>query len=109
MGFRTVVILNNDLAGQWEKDAELGKKISHASAAMAIGMKSAANFDGGRVVQSVHADTQTLAVIDSLQFTPVTHSVWYASEDAEDVKLKLLKYAASELGYTLTKKRKKKF
>ena len=30
MGFRTVVVLFNDQASEWENDPSLGKKISHA-------------------------------------------------------------------------------
>jgi hypothetical protein len=31
MGFRTVVILNNDMASNWVNDPQLGHKIGHAS------------------------------------------------------------------------------
>lgn len=30
MGFRTVVMLSNDMCHEWEKDGELGRKISRA-------------------------------------------------------------------------------
>ena len=65
MGFRTVVMLSNDMAHQWEKDEALGKKISRAmNYANDMDRKDMASISGyGTVVECVHADCQTLAML----------------------------------------------
>lgn len=106
MGFRTLVLLYNDQAGQWSNDAELGKKISHAmNFATGSSANPEARLDGyGAVVQCAHADVQTLAVVDSYQFQPLSNSLWRQGEPFEDRNLRLLKEAADALGYRLVKK-----
>jgi len=110
MGFRTVVILNNDVADVWAKDPNLGQKIFH-------GMNFAhykpgdpkgreADLHYGRVVECQHADVQTLAVIDCIGFEALSHGSWSSKQADRDKKLQLLKRAAEELGYTLSKKRR---
>ena len=97
MGYRTVVILENDEQENWMYYPELGKKIAAA--------KYARNrlFDGGSVVECVHADEQTLAILDSYHFYPLASSHWDSHESTNDIKLKMLEAAAKELGYTLTR------
>jgi len=106
MGFRTVVLLENDRASEWEKDPELGKKIVHASmfASARIEPGDRASFAGGRVLECTHADTQTLAVLDSYSLNALAHSSWQRGQSDEDVAVKLLREAAGKLGYTLAKK-----
>lgn len=110
MGFRTVVILNNDLTSIWSKDPKLGEKIAHGMnfAHLKIGEKNAneADLHYGRVVECQHMDVQTLAIIDSWMFEPLSHGSWSSSQTADEKKLTLLRRAAEELGYTLTKKRR---
>lgn len=98
MGYRTVVILENDEQNVWKNDPELGKKISAAQ----NGRNT--RFIGGSVVECVHADDQTLAIVDSYDFYPLASSNWNEHENSHDIKLKLLEKAANELGYTLTRK-----
>ena len=65
MGHRTVLVLNNDQASQWENDPELGKKIFYGAAMMnREHMLPELRFPYGQIVEQVHADTQTLAVLD---------------------------------------------
>ena len=105
MGFRTLVLLYNDHASEWEKDPELGRKI-------AVGMNSVhdkdyaslANLRYGKVVECAHADTQTVAVLDSYSFTSVAHSFWRQGETTEDRNVRLLKEMADKLGYNISKK-----
>jgi hypothetical protein len=105
MGFRTVVILNNDHCGKWENDPELGRKISRAMNDL---RGTAANLGGmGRVVECCHADSQTLAVIDSLTFTPLAYDLWVRNEREDAVVLKMLRQAADRKGYRLVRKTKK--
>lgn len=107
MGFRTVVMLSNDMAHQWDKDAELGRKIARA-----MSFVNSAKHDRnsrldnyGTVVQCVHADTQTLAVLDGYtSFDVLSGRSWLPDEQSHDVALKLLKDAADKLGYRLVKK-----
>lgn len=105
MGFRTLVLLHNDRCSEWQNDPELGRKIM-------LGMNythdkewgTPADLHYGRVVECTHADTQTLALVDSYQFIPLTHSFWRRDETAEDRNVRLLKELADKLGYRVVKK-----
>lgn len=112
MGFRTVVMLNNDQTHNWSADPKLGEKI-HRAMATGYGRPTseASDFGYGRVVECVHADTQTLAVLDSCRnFMPLTHTTCLGKQHPEHPEgtLQLLKDAAAKLGYRLTKKAVKK-
>lgn len=107
MGYRTVVILFNDQASEWEKDETLGRKISMGMSD-AMGYRqpnpfSKTNLGYGRIVQCEHADTQTLAILDSYDMMPVVHSYWRMGEDPEAKQLRLLQEMARQLGYKLVK------
>jgi hypothetical protein len=104
MGFRTLVLLSNDRCNEWGNDPLLGAKISGGmNDAMGSMHGPNANLGYGRVVECTHADTVTLAVVDSLQFRPLVHSFWNR-EDLESTNLRMVKAAAEELGYRLVKK-----
>ena len=64
MGFRTVVMLNNDRCDEWERDADLGRKISQAMGCANIfgdiAGRERANLGYGLVVECVHSDQDTL-------------------------------------------------
>jgi DNA polymerase/3'-5' exonuclease PolX len=94
MGFRTVVILNNDLAHLWSKDPELGSSIFHTNSAGDI-----KNY--GSVIECVHADAQSLMVVESLSAKTLAQTWWWPNEI--DMELTLLKEAAEKLGYRLSK------
>lgn len=100
MGFRTVVMLNNDRCHEWSIDPELGKKINQAMNRMGDND----DFGYGRVVECTHADNVTLAKLDRYTgFEPVAYAGWF-SGDKDDVKLALLKRFAAEMGYHVRKK-----
>lgn len=99
MGYRTVVVLINDQAHEWMKDPELGKKISMAM----NGRRGGEDLGYGRVVECCHADQQTLAVIDSYNFTGIAHGYWSGNETDVETQRKLLADAASKIGYKLIK------
>lgn len=107
MGFRTTVILYNDRCHEWAADPQLGQKISramnYANSADTDDLRNA-DLQYGRVVECAHADTQTLAVLDSYNLTPIARSHWGPNETAEQRDLRLLKEAADRLGYRLVKK-----
>ena len=95
MGFRTVVILNND--SNWDQDPNLGRKIQRA-------MHERQIFDHGRVVECAHTDTQTIGIIDSIDFTPLAYDSWNRDETKGEVNIKMLREAADKLGYRLVRK-----
>lgn len=104
MGYRTVVILFNDRAGDWENDPELGRKI-------AVGMTgvrdtsptSLADLNYGRVVEVAHADEQTLAVFDSYNMQAIAQGTWMQNETTTQAQEKLVRLAASKLGFKLVR------
>lgn len=111
MGFRTVVMLNNDRSNEWSKDPLLGEKIQQAMYYTNKGDDRYGRFSSdigyGRVVECAHADLQTLVKLEHYTgFEPVAHGHWYP--DQKDAKMELLKTAADELGYRLVKKATKK-
>lgn len=110
MGYRTVVMLNNDWAHEWIKDPELGEKISIAmNRVNRDHPRSQALGQYGRVVECVHADTQTLARLDHYEGFEVLSQTWrtFGPSTDEDM-LDLIKEAADKLGYRLVKKSAKK-
>lgn len=111
MGFRTVVMLNNDRTDEWSKDPLLGEKIQRAMYHTTRGEDRYGQFSSdlgyGRVVECTHADVQTLVKLEHYSsFEPVAHGHWYP--DQKDAKMELLKKAAEDLGYRLVKKPAKK-
>ena len=104
MGYRTVVVLYNDQAHEWENDPELGKKIARAMSY--VNDRDRSDLHYGKVVECTHADTQTLAVLDGYSFTPVAYGMWQRLDKFDDIVQRLMKAAAEKLGFTLSKKRK---
>lgn len=106
MGFRTVVMLSNDQAHEWQHDAELGQKIRRAMNYANGGKDRNADVGGyGRVVECVHADNQSLAVLDGYTSCDViAQTSWQRDEQASEIPLKLLKKAAKNLGYQVVKR-----
>lgn len=107
MGYRAVVVLAMDTAHQWSNDPLLGKKLDEAISAK-MSDRQVKQFEFGSVAELVHADVQTLMVVDSYQGTSIAHSNWNSAQTSDSVKLQLLQRAAAELGYTLTKKPQRK-
>jgi hypothetical protein len=102
MGYRTVVILSNDQMHEWENDPMLGTKIANASGKF-LTFHDCKNFQYGSIVETVHADRQSLVVLDSLSSDKITFDNWSRFDTKESVRLKLLQRAAEELGYKLVK------
>lgn len=104
MGFRTVVVLYNDQAGDWARDTELGRKIvTGMNSVTDTSINSPADLGYGRVVECTHADSQTLAVIDSYSFNGIAHGLWALGETDEQVQEKLIRDAAEKLGFKLVR------
>lgn len=110
MGFRTVVMLSNDMSHEWSKDAELGQKIQKAMNYAWVPDNDPHWRDSrvgnyGRVVECVHADTQTLSVLTHYEgFKPLYHNGWRKDIAEDTIALNLIKEAADKLGYRLVKK-----
>lgn len=102
MGFRTVIVLNNDTAHIWENDPELGKKIFHAASMKSCGIEN--RFEYGDALEQVHADVQTLAVLDGYSGEVVTRTHWHTGQTTEQRDIALLKAMAEKLGYRVSKK-----
>jgi hypothetical protein len=102
MGFRTVVMLNNDRSHEWANDPKLGEKIRTA---MNMGSRAPEVENYGAVVECAHADTQTLVLLDHYTgFTPFAYSSRQSGPTTEEDKIKLLKRSAENMGYRLVKK-----
>jgi hypothetical protein len=100
-------MLNNDVAHEWRNDVELGHKIARAmNYANDRARKDMASVGGyGTVVECVHADCQTLAMLDGYTaFKPIEHQPWSRGEGDDTAVVRLLKSAAQKLGYRLVKK-----
>lgn len=113
MGFRTVVMLSNDVSHEWSKDPNLGEKIqmamSYAHTTHPDRKEWARVGNYGRVVECVHADTQTLVRLDHYTgFEPLAYTSRTFGPSTEEDKLNLIKRAAEEMGYRLVKKPAKK-
>lgn len=111
MGFRTVVVLNNDRASEWEYDPELGRKIFLAGSAKSFGGdedRARQYLPYGEVVEQVHADTQTVAFLDGYSGKPMAYEFWRRGQTEEQKNLAMLKSLADSLGYRVSKKPAKK-
>jgi hypothetical protein len=110
MGFRTVVVLSNDMAHEWQNDPELGNKIWHTAA---IGRDASRFSDNnslgsyGEVVEQVHGDRQSLIIADGYSGHVVTGANWHRDQTTHDRDLDLLKSMAEKLGYRVAKKQQK--
>lgn len=102
MGFRTALVLSNDYAHEWENDPELGRKIW-----LAASTSGRIDFQYGHIIEQVHADTQTLAVLDGYGGKAVAHTHWNRGQTDEIRNLALLKDLADKMGYRISKKPKK--
>ena len=106
MGFRTVVMLSNDMCHEWQRDTKLGEKIglamNYADDRKRWEMAGVGNY--GRVVECCHADNQTLAMLDGYtQFRHVESQPWTPRGEGDEAIVRLLKSAARKLGYRLVK------
>lgn len=106
MGFRTVVMLSNDMCHEWQKDTELGLKISramnYASDPKRQDLAEIGSY--GRAVECVHADNQTLAILDGYtMFKHIDSQPWTPRGEGDEAVVRLLKSAAKKLGYRLVK------
>lgn len=113
MGYRTVVLLDNDRWTEWANDHLLGSKIGHAMNyvnSSRPGLNS--NLDNyGSVIECAHTSTMTLGVISGFHMD--THALrarqfFEGAASEEDLTLDLLKEMADKLGYKVIKKPKKK-
>lgn len=106
MGYRTLLVLNNDLAGSWSKDPHLGEMIAKAMnhATGPASEEARLEHSYGRVLACQHADTQMLGVVSHFNFQPLAYAHWHPGQKADQLPLELIKEAADKLGYRLVKK-----
>lgn len=105
MGFRSVIIINNDVCHNLRNDPEIGGKILNAIDGFWVRElnNSKTDFGIGTVVQETHADNTTLSIIGkngafTLEDVAATH--W----NDPNPELSLLKQFADSLGYKIVKK-----
>ena len=104
MGFRTVVMLSNDYAHEWENDPLLGRKIAEAMSWAHTDENKSGVGNYGAVVECVHADSQTLVMLDGYRgYNMLSCKNWQNTESSEDAAKRLLASAAESLGYKLVK------
>ncbi len=106
MGFRTVVILNNDQSDQWLADQKLGDKIVHASASLSRNpavCDQQNSFPYGDVIECVHADQQSVIMCDGYSGSVVATEWWYPGQTTDARALEMLNAHASALGYRVVK------
>jgi hypothetical protein len=107
MGFRIVLALSNDRAHEWENDPELGKKIFAAAAAKSFGT-GRDPLPYGEIIEQVHADTQTVAILDGYGGEAKAWSHWSRGQTQEQRDVACLKALAEKLGYRVSKSPLKK-
>ena len=109
MGSRTIVVLANDLASDWENAPDLGKQIMHAAMVRDRNADQAGReLPYGEVVEQEHSDTQSLIIADGYSARPIAHSSWQRGDTHEVVEMRLLRELANKHGFDLHKKRYKK-
>lgn len=101
MGFRTIVIINNDRLNEIE-DPTLSRAV-HGW----FSRNPHERWQGPyHVVEQCHADQVSLLLVDSLQAECLAAGMsWTRPDDA--LKLRVLKDAADKLGYRLVKRAKR--
>jgi len=102
MGYRTVVMLNNDLATAWVNDPNLGRKIADGNLSNRFNL----NEFYGKRVQVAHADVQSLVCLDTYYGFRVLDQRTGPTASDEAI-IAMMRDAADKLGYTLIKKSKK--
>ena len=101
MGMRTVALLINDIAHEWQDDNYLGTKIMVKSVSRNEGFP----FLYGDVLPYEHADTTSLVLIDGYNMKVVAQSHY---KPKEPIEVALLREMADKLGYRIVKKSKPK-
>lgn len=101
MGFRTTVVLNNDEAHVWTKDERLGARIMSAS--LSLG-NPRIELPYGQVIESAHADSETLIITEGYGGKVVASSRWWPDKTPEQVEMGLLFALAEKHGLKVVKK-----
>lgn len=107
MGFRTIVVLNNDRANEWANDPTLGQQIQGAmNHAMGVKYDPRQALEGGygNVASCQHADVQMLVAVNHFSVEKLATTHWHSGQKPDEVSLNLLREAAEKLGYKLVKK-----
>jgi hypothetical protein len=106
MGYRTLVMFNNDTVHQIKDIPNFGDKLHHL---ILQGKRPRDTFGMSNIAWVVgqdHADVQRLAYIDNFQVKSLATSNWHPDQVEQEQVLNLLKDAADKLGYRLVRKSK---
>lgn len=99
MGVRIIVVLQLDMAHVWAPDPTLGKRIlSHAQS---ISHYTGSEIEGGRVVEVMDDNLQSLMVVDGYTVVPLAYMHKDARRNPLATLVLLLRNAAKSLGYNI--------
>jgi len=107
MGFNTTVIIRNDALHDIENDAEFGEKLAAAVSRVSLGepvdISAGSSVNAATVIETHHADTHVLVSVGASYGRALPGSTFWKTSSDEDH----LRALAAELGFTVSKKRKK--
>ena len=112
MGFNSVVIVMHDALNEIKEDKEFGEKLYYACLRdyedKPRDIQSGCSVNAATVVATAHADLIHLIAAGG-NYGSIINTMFerYYHHGDKEAELKLLKKAASELGYRLVKKPKK--
>lgn len=105
MGYRTIIVLNNDEANVWGNNP-LGKAITVASGKKISNRGGEILLNGvqiGNVIDCEHADTESIVHFSSLHGTTLGRSFYNSRMTEEDQREAMIVELAESMGYKLVK------
>lgn len=110
MGFNSTIVICNDAMGEIDRDpagwwAATRHHLSHAMGDEAVNYGYGSHVNGFWAVANKHADMVSLVAVGGNYPTILFQEYWgNRGHHSEEDKVELLRRAAGQLGYVLTKK-----
>ena len=105
MGYRTIIVLDNDDTNLWG-DNPLGKAITSASGKKISNLGGEIMLEGnqiGTIIDCEHADIESLVHFSSLSGTVLAKDIHNSRVSEQELRENMLKEIASSMGFTLVK------
>ena len=105
MGYRTIIVLDNDDTNLWGDDP-LGKAITSASGKKISNLGGEIMLEGnqiGTIIDCEHADIESLVHFSSLSGTVLAKNIHNSRVSEQELRENMLKEIASSMGFTLVK------